>query len=298
MNTIPTLNDGSAALPALRVYLNLDTLKDLPKFSQGPRGGLDEQLTAVWTAGYEGIQSDALAATQAPARELGLGATVTTRINTTAEVLPRIKELRSAGWDAATVHVGWGHESDGEADALLSQLVDASAGEGFPIYVETHRATLTQDSWRTVQFVERHPGLRFNADFSHWYTGLEMPYGGFETKLKFIAPVLERVRFFHGRVGNASHIQVPLDDPSMGKALAHYRQMWTAAMVGFLRNAVQGDYLVFAPELLQPAICYARTPRRANGKYVEESDRWLEALSLGAIARECFSAAVVEARSQ
>jgi len=28
--------------------------------------------------------------------------------------------------------------------------------------------------------------LEFNGDFSHWYTGQEMVYGGFENKLAFI----------------------------------------------------------------------------------------------------------------
>ena len=38
-------------------------------------------------------------------------------------------------------------------------------------HIETHRATICQGMWRTVQFVKRFPELRFNGDFSHWYAG-------------------------------------------------------------------------------------------------------------------------------
>ena len=84
------------------------------------------------------------------------------------------------------------------AARLIESVLDGSEKHWLPIYAEMHRATIFQDNWRTVQFVRRFPELRFNGDFSHWYTGSEMAYGGFENKLRFIAPVLERIRFVHG----------------------------------------------------------------------------------------------------
>ncbi|MCT4705093.1 hypothetical protein MUA03_04085, partial [Enterobacteriaceae bacterium H16N7] len=70
-----------------------------------------------------------------------------------------------------------------------------------------------------------------------------------------------------------------------------FREMWIRSLVGFLRTAAPGDYVVFAPELLHPAINYARTFVNAKGERVEESDRWLEAVAYAQIIRECFAEA-------
>ena len=134
------------------------------------------------------------------------------------------------------------------------------------------------------------PELRFNGDFSHWYTGLEMPYGDFEEKLEFLRPVFERTRFLHGRIGDPGCIQVDVgDDPAHEPtSVAHFRSMWTAAMRGFLASATDGDVLPFVPELLPAGIHYARTipdddaPPDADGRRPEreEGDRWTQALRL------------------
>lgn len=278
---IPNTNDGSTAPPRLRCYFNLMALEGLPA------KGFD----AIRAAGYEGVQfvEPAAAPDVALCRRLGLGVCGSGRINEPHEACALTERASGEGLECATVHVGWGLEDDGEAACLIEAVLDASARHRVPLYVETHRATVFQDMWRTVQFVRRFPELRFNGDFSHWYTGLEMVYGGFERKLAFIAPVLERVRFVHGRIGNPGSIQVAIAD---GEPYTdHFRQMWTAAFAGFRATAQPGDYICFTPELLAPRIYYARTFPDASGAPREESDRWEQSLVLARIARECFTAA-------
>lgn len=287
MPTIPALNDGSARAPRLECYINMGNVDTLPAYSSGPKGDLATKLAAIKAAGFSGIQG----ANPTLCASLGMGCAGGGRYNQVAEVAPAVKALKAEGYQCATAHVAWGHESDAEIDALVREIIAVSAGEGFPIYIETHRATITQDTWRTVRMIERNPEVRINADFSHWYTGLEMPYGDLQSKFAFLQPVFERVRFFHGRMGNSSHIQVPLADPTMPKAVEHFREMWTRSMAGFLATAKAGDYVIFAPELLHPEINYARTFVNAQGQRVEESDRWAEAIAYAAIARECFAAA-------
>jgi hypothetical protein len=183
-------------------------------------------------------------------------------------------------------------EDDATVYRLVDDILTASDRERFPLYIETHRATITQDMWRTVRLTERFPDVRFNGDFSHWYTGLEMVYGGMDEKLAFLAPVFDRVRYLHGRIGNPGCIQVAVhgaDDPS--SYVAHFREMWTRSMVGFLRDAAPGDYLTFAPELLGSSNHYARLVPDASGTLAEESDRWEQAIVYTRIAKECFAAA-------
>lgn len=285
--SVPATNDGTDVAPYLRPDLNMGNFASLPATSRAPRGDLRTMLTGVKAAGYRGIQGGG--SELAEARALGLGCTTSGRINRPGEIAPLAAAWKQAGFEAATLHVGWGHESDAEADVLMREVIAAARAEDLPIAVETHRATITQDTWRTVRLVERHPDLRINLDFSHWYTGLEMPYGDYAEKLAFLAPVWERVRFVHARCGNSSQMQVALDHPSMVTAMDHFRQAWTLAFAGFLRHARPGDFLSFNPELLQPEINYARTFRDPSGQWVEDGDRWQDALTLTAVAKECFA---------
>ena len=287
MTSIPALNDGSTRAPRLASYITMGNVDTLPAYSAGPRGDLPTKLAAIKAAGFSGIQGNDPKIWQAH----GMGCSGGGRFNHPSEVAASVKAWKAEGYDCATVHVAWGHESDAEVDALVREIIAVSSGEHFPVFIETHRATITQDTWRTVKLVERNPEVRFNADFSHWYTGLEMPYGDLEAKFDFLQPVFDRVRFFHGRIGNSSHIQVPLADPTMPTAVTHFRTMWTRSMKGFLKTAKPGDYIIFAPELLHPEINYARTFINAAGQRVEESDRWLDAIAYAQIARECFAVA-------
>ena len=193
----------------LRTYLNLFTLAGLPEDSTGPRDlgdprALFETLVA---AGYEGVQGYEIEIAGVPAAdpklcgELGLGCATAGLVHRPGTIDRDAQRWADSGFEAATIHVGNGLEDDDTAHALLDEVVAASDRHSFPLYIETHRATLTQDTWRTVQLTKAHPEIRFNGDFSHWYTGLEMTYGDFDAKLRFLAPVFERTRFLHGRIG-------------------------------------------------------------------------------------------------
>jgi sugar phosphate isomerase/epimerase len=274
---IENTNDGSARPPRLCLYLSELSLNDMPI----PDGGT---LEAIRAAGYDGFQvGDHMAAEQREAcRRIGLQVAGSGRVNAPREADDVALRMVDSGFVCGTLHVGWGMEDDAAARELIEAILAASEKHRLPLYVETHRATVFQDIWRTVQFVNWYPEIRFNGDFSHWYTGQELVYGGFENKVRFIAPVLERVRFLHGRIGNPGCMQVDIGDGDAKSRpfVAHFRELWTACMRGFLGSATAGDYLIFCPELLASDIYYAQS---------RESDRWRQSLVLWRIARECFA---------
>jgi len=293
---IRNTNYATAAPLALRCYLNLMSLEDLPAFSTAPKTREPEALfAAIREAGYSGVQFTAPAtpAERAACTRLELGYASSGRVNTPAEMAPLAERFADEGVECATLHIGWGMEDDDDASHLIEAVLAASDRSRVPLYVETHRATIFQDPWRTVQFVKRFPELRFNGDFSHWYTGLEMVYGGFENKLEFIRPVLERVRFIHGRIGNPGSMQVDIGDGDTDRHpyVGHFRDLWTQAFRGFLGSASHGDYILFVPELLSPGIYYGRLLRQVSGELVEECDRWEQSLVLCRIAAASFAAA-------
>ena len=273
----------------LRCYFNWLALDGLGPFAAGP-------VAAIAAAGYDGIQFvdrvDRVAGREA--RRLGMCVCGSGRINEPAEAGAVAGAAADLGLECLTIHLGWGIEDDDEGARLIEATLTASLMHGIPLYVETHRATLFQDMQRTVKFIERFPELRFNGDFSHWYTGSEMVYGGFERKLAFIQPVIERVRFLHGRIGNPGCIQVAVAPGDQASYVQHFREMWTRCFAAYLRDpAPQQEFITFTAELLGPEIFYART---FNG--TEESDRWEQSARLCWIAKECFRAAEEETNTE
>jgi hypothetical protein len=289
-------NDLTGDAPKIRIYLNLDNLIDLRAGSRGPAIGahdLDERLA---TDGFEGVQ---LTTDAPPPAGFKLPFCGLDRINHPAEADPVVAKHLARGDQCLTVHAGWGIEDDPGVFRLVEAILVASEKHRLPVFIETHRATITQDMWRTVEITRKFPEVRFNGDFSHYYCGQEMVYGGMEMKLAFMAPIFERVGFMHGRIASPGGMQVPIGSltgtPRMAHGtsdyLAHFREMWTLAMRGFLQAAGPGDVMIFAPELLAGTYYYARLFPDSSGTLVEESDRYAEALLYRDLARECFQSA-------
>jgi len=281
---ILNMNDGTSKDPYLRIDLNMGNCDALPDFSKGPKGNLEDKHAMIKKAGYQGVQSG----DPAYCKKYELALTEHARLDKIGELDDKIMVWKDSGVQCTTLHVGSGMENDHDIDLFLDYLINLSEKTSYPLYIETHRATITQDMYRTVQLVERFPDVRFNGDFSHWYTGQEMPYGNLDEKLEFISPVLERVRFIHGRIGNPSHIQVNIGKGNGLSFVDHFREFWTRSMAGFLRSAEAGDFFVFCPELLPANIHYAYGCYNDKGEFVEESDRWEQALVLADIARQCW----------
>jgi hypothetical protein len=280
-------NDGSKATPYLRCDINAGNLFNLPPDSSGPHGAELDVLKAVKAAGFSGVQG----ADPALCKQAGLNKTTGGRVDKIGDADVIATKVLEQGFDCATLHVARGIEDDNVVFALVEDILKTSVRRAAPLYIETHRATITQDMWRTVQIVKRFPEVRFNGDFSHWYTGCEMVYGGFDDKLAFLAPVFERVRFIHGRIGNPGSMQVDIGDGRDRLYVDHFREMWTRSFEGFLRSAEPGDFICFTPELLPSNIFYARLIKNANGENVEEGDRWTQALLYAGIAKTCFAEA-------
>ncbi|OYU45697.1 MAG: hypothetical protein CFE44_06135 [Burkholderiales bacterium PBB4] len=288
--------DESLAAPYLRKDINLGTVLNLPRGSLGYRASLAEQLKMLKAAGHVAANSwgqyqEVLAA--------GMRATGMERITHTGQADEIARTHKALGMDATALHVGNSFETDPEMDALVASVLEASAKHGYPLYIETHRGTITQDIRRTVDMVQRFPDVRFNADMSHFYTGHELNYAGeFRQRLEWLAPVLERVRFMHGRISNTGCIQAPVHDT--GIYVGHFAIMWQRCFEGFLRGAQPGDYLSFNAEILPLRIgtgedtlwlhyAQQRPALPDDPLEGEPSDRYLEAQYLWDIASQAFA---------
>ena len=272
-------------------HMNAATLWNLPESTIAPKNDAD-QFAGLIAMGVEAFQHPVPAMLpELPLPIVGMG-----RIDTPEDAAKLAREHKSAGYALTTLHVGTGLESDSEADALIDATISASAEYDYPIFVETHRATVTQDIYRTLRIIERHPDIRFNADLSHYYTGSEMTYGDISAKFDAMEPIFERVRYMHGRIGTPCCAQVALRGPHDERDFVdHFRDMWKRAMKGFAENASKGEVLPFAPELLPyelplgEAVHRFYYARRLGTSHTadEESDRWEQASYLFQIADSC-----------
>ena len=283
----PNVNDGSANPPRLVAYGNNWGLLELPQLPHEKPWSFDEIVDRMIAGGFGGYQGgtgqgDAV-------RSKGLRFSVGTRISTAAEANDTVKAAADDGADSVAAHAGWGLEDDAEMDAIVYAILEASANYKVPVYIETHRATITQDIWRTVQLVKRIPEIRFNGDFSHFYTSHEMTYQGFDNVRKHLVPILERVGFFHGRIGNGECMQVDVGDGTTNPHAVNLKSLWTESMGYWKLSARPGDILPFAPELGPPSSNYSITYTAADGRVTELSDRWQQSAVLKRLAEEAFA---------
>ncbi|AMS30849.1 MAG TPA: hypothetical protein DIU09_08735 [Hyphomonadaceae bacterium] len=281
--------------PFLRRDLNSVTGMGLPDWSAGPKGDFGAIIEAAKTAGYAGVQhyfpEHVLAA--------GLKATGMGRVLTPENAASIARQHHELGLDATTLHVGTGLETDLEMDRLVGAVLEASAQHDYPLYIETHRATITQDIRRTVDMVGRFPEVRFNADLSHYYCGHEMTYGDIEAKFDFLMPIFERVRFLHGRIADACHAQVSIAPGDQRPFVVHFREMWRRCFTAFKAASDHKNVLIFAIELLpykvpfggQTHWLYYAHQAQSDGTGGDAYDRWTQADLLWQIASEEFEAA-------
>lgn len=290
-------NEGTSAAPRLSVYLNLQTLVNLRTDTVWP--GLDglPLYQRLQADGFNGVQ---LAAEHLPLDHSPLPYCGLDRINCPDDADSIVASHAVRGDQCITVHAGWGLEDQDQVFRLVEAILVASIQHRLPTFIETHRATITQDLWRTVEITRKFPEIRFNGDFSHYYCGQELTYGDWAAKLSFMQPIFARTGFLHGRIASSGCMQVPISAglssrPSQAHGesnyLDHFKQLWVCAMRGFLSSAVAGDVLIFAPELLSGTHYYARLFPDASGQLVEESDRYEQALIYKDLACACFAEA-------
>jgi hypothetical protein len=288
--------------PRLRLDMNLGTLWALPPWSSAP-GDFETLALALGELGVEAVQGlDPSRFAEAGFRACGMG-----RVDALAGALRIGADHQARGFDLTTLHVGNGRERDAEMDALAAAVIEASVRLNCPLFVETHRAAITQDMRRAIDLIERFPELRFNADLSHWYTGQEMRYGDFDARLRALEPAFARVRYMHGRIGDPGAMQRSRL-ASMGEPFVDdFRRVRRACSRGFLENAGAGEVLPFAPELLPYSVKQrgrvevrlydARLATAGKGRLSEESDRWVDAEAMLALAQEDFELEAARRRS-
>lgn len=141
---------------------------------------------------------------------------------------------------------------------LFAHAIEVGSAVGVEIVHETHRTRPTYSAIETRRYLEALPGLRLNADLSHWMVVHESDLTDQEHN---VAPALERSRHIHARVGFEEGPQV--NDPRAPEWSGHldrHVELWQRIVDH--NRAVGTAVLAITPEFGPPP--YAQTLPGSN----------------------------------
>ncbi|ACT03734.1 sugar phosphate isomerase/epimerase family protein [Paenibacillus sp. JDR-2] len=169
---------------------------------------------------------------------------------------------------------------------LLSSMDALSRHAGIPLFIETHRGTITQDLLRTVDYIKALQSLRLTIDLSHYVVAGELHTISDEAE-QLIQTVLTRSAAFHARVSNGEQVQIDVGNNGEHPMLRHFERWWSSGMKNWQSKAGAGDVLPFVVELGPPS--YAITTDEYDGRNHEISDRWEQSKFFMRTARRLWS---------
>ena len=154
---------------------------------------------------------------------------------------------------------------------------------GQTVLFETHRDSLLNDLYYTLQVMDLVPEMRLCADLSHFVVDREMREPISERDQGYISRVLERSDCFQGRIANREQVQIQTEFPQHQEWVAIFKGWWKEGMRRWRERNTDDATLIFLCELGPPP--YAIT----DGSRRELSDRWDEALLIRRWANEIWS---------
>jgi len=165
---------------------------------------------------------------------------------------------------------------------VVERWMDDAEQAGLPLLFETHRDSLLNDLYYTLQLLELAPDMRLCADLSHFVIDREMRAPITATDQAHVERILRQSDCFQGRVANREQVQVQIDFPQHQEWVAIFKGWWRSGMRSWRQRNASNATLVFLCELGPPP--YAMTDRNRR----ELSDRWDEALQIRAWVRDIW----------
>lgn len=161
-----------------------------------------------------------------------------------------------------------------DAVPVAQQWMEEARAAGLPVLFETHRDSLLNDLYYTLQLIDLVPDMRLCADLSHFVVDREMREPISERDQGFIDRILDRSDCFQGRIANREQVQIQIDFPQHQQWVGIFKGWWKEGMRRWRRRNDEDATLIFLCELGPPP--YAIT----DGRRRELSDRWEEALTI------------------
>lgn len=244
--------DGSSRSPRLEVFQSTWAMVDLPN----PSHPWDLQDAVAWMRdqGFGGAlqwvaDADADFPVVAQIRRSGLLVGVGISVYEETAVVPVARRAQDLGVSFVNAHLHDAFASDAQAVARLDALYEGCDAIGMPLFVETHRGTVTQDLLRTIAYARQVSRMRFTLDASHYVVAGEVTQPDAAPRFnEALSEIIVRSASIHARVSNGEQVQVDIGDGS-GPLVSPYIGWWTSAYQHWLKAAAPGDFFPFVCEL-------------------------------------------------
>ena len=162
-----------------------------------------------------------------------------------------------------------------DAIPLVYDWMEEADREGVKILFETHRDSLLNDLYYTLQLIEEVPEMRLTADLSHFVVDREMWTPINSRDQKHIKTILNRSDCFQGRVASRGQIQIQIDFSQHKEWVSIFKGWWKYGLEEWKKRQTEEATVRFLCEL-GPPTSYAIT----DANQLELSDRWEEALTI------------------
>jgi len=163
-----------------------------------------------------------------------------------------------------------------EAIPLVRRWMDEAAELEIKILFETHRDSLLNDLFFTIQLMDLVPEMRLCADLSHFVIDRELRLPLPKRDDLLMNRILGRSDCLQGRVANREQIQIQIDFPQHQEWVVQFKNWWKQGIKNWRNRNDENAELIFLCELGPRP--YAMTDKNQE----ELSDRWEEALKIRA----------------
>jgi hypothetical protein len=246
-----------------------------------PEAPIEERFAAVKADGWHGMTIDLGAMTLDQAKttvpyfaKYGLEGGLTAFPKSIEDLRPAIHLAKDIGARQVVVIGQVMPVSIEGMVAVVREWLKVAREEAMPILFETHRASITNDLFATLQLIDAVPEMRLCCDLSHYVVDREMIPPLSDELNSQISRILARSDSFQGRIASRNQIQVQIAFPQHAKWLKLFEGWWREGFQRWRARAGATDQLVYLSELGPTE--YAITD--ANGE--ELSDRRQEAFVL------------------
>ncbi|RTE08919.1 sugar phosphate isomerase/epimerase family protein [Paenibacillus whitsoniae] len=252
---------------------------------------MEDRFNRIAEAGFDGINGFVPAPEEADnwrklLNKYGLSFSVNAYPNSAADMAQFLAKAKLFGQiDFINAQVLTPFLYGQSAERLISEINALSKEAGIPVYIETHRGTITQDLIRTVRYAEHIEDLRLTIDFSHYVVAGEMHTVSEEAETH-LQKLLTRTSSIHARVSNGEQIQVDVGECGEHPMMRHFERWWRSGMTNWLNHNNLDRPFPFICELGPPP--YAITIDEYGDRRREIGDRWSQSLVFAHIARSIW----------
>jgi len=250
----------------------------------------EESFAMVADAGFDGICLDPSVAEipdnlekRALFEQYGLGCMINAFPSSPEDMGPLLEFAEQMNACMVNVISGVMPIRPEDAVPVVRRWIAEAHDRDMPLLFETHRDSLLNDLYFTLQLMDLVPEMRLCADLSHFVVDREIRAPVPERDQHYIATVLERADCFQGRIANREQVQIQIGFPQHQEWVEIFKNWWTQGMRMWRKRNTCNAKLVFLCELGPPP--YAITDAHQN----ELSDRWQESLRIRDWVREIWT---------